>query len=333
MRETNEAPSDQPLDPMPEPAIEVVDREGEKQKDTPDQAYRAERQAVTAQRTTEGGEQASQVAQELARLDAAGSDLDRVVEQSVGQKPVEGTGQPHVDPRPQFFSHDGEGSIGKAMPIAPHGLQAGTDSGQSSDLLWSNQDERQSGSREHPWTSPAPMVPSQSDLPGEYSAQAMVAGSAASPQPRPLEGHPVSSAGAASSVWPAHELEPFMPTMSRSVVFEIAEPDLGRINIRVAMTNELVHAHLLSDRSDVGQFLLNGQDRLQSALQSNGLEMGQFRVDIDRQGAGRSFQQGSSQEQHRMWQQASDGGPRDAGYSERHHETHLSYAGRLNLVA
>jgi flagellar hook-length control protein FliK len=124
-----------------------------------------------------------------------------------------------------------------------------------------------------------------------------------------------------------------MPTMSRSVVFEIAEPDLGRINIRVAMANELVHAYLSSDRSEIGQFLINGQDRLQAALQSNGLEMGQFRVDIDRQSAGRTFQQGSSQDQSRTWQQAPNGSSREAGFFERQHETSLSYAGRLNLVA
>jgi flagellar hook-length control protein FliK len=121
--------------------------------------------------------------------------------------------------------------------------------------------------------------------------------------------------------------------MNRSVVFEIADPDLGRINIRVAMTNELVHAYLSSDRSEVGQFLINGQDRLQSALQSNGLEMGQFRVDIDRQSAGRSFQQGPPQDQSRMWQQASNGASRETGFFERHEAAGLLYAGRLNVVA
>jgi hypothetical protein len=99
------------------------------------------------------------------------------------------------------------------------------------------------------------------------------------------------------------------------------------------MTNELVHAHLSSDRSEIGQFLINGQDRLQSALQSNGLELGQFRVDIDRQSAGRSFQQGPPQDQSRMWQPAPNGAPRDTGFFERQDETRLSYAGRLNLVA
>jgi hypothetical protein len=79
--------------------------------------------------------------------------------------------------------------------------------------------------------------------------------------------------------------------------------------------------------------LFSGQDRLQSALQSNGLELGQFRVDIDRQSAGRSFQQGPSQDQSRMWQQASNGAQHNADFFERNEETRLSYAGRLNVVA
>jgi flagellar hook-length control protein FliK len=68
-------------------------------------------------------------------------------------------------------------------------------------------------------------------------------------------------------------------------VFEVAQADLGRINIRVAMANEIVHTYLSSDSAEVGQFLINGQERLQTALQANGLEMGQFRVHIDRQSA------------------------------------------------
>jgi flagellar hook-length control protein FliK len=69
-------------------------------------------------------------------------------------------------------------------------------------------------------------------------------------------------------------------------VFEVAQTDLGRVNVRVAMAHDTVHAYLSTDRPDVGNALMNGQDRLQSALQASGLEMGQFRVHIDRQSAG-----------------------------------------------
>jgi hypothetical protein len=335
LRETSEVPSGQPLAPMPEGAGKTLDADAREQKGTPPQGQHPEEQAASVPRTTEGGKQPSPVSQELSRLDAAGPQLTRLVEQPVQQKQADATAHPHHDLHSPLPSTDAgrEERAGKLMAIESHGLQAGSDSGQSSDLRWFNQDERQAGSRETPWTSHAPMVSSQSDLPGDHSDQAVAATNVASAQSRPVDSRPASPAGVAPSVSAAHEIEPFMPAMSRSVVFEIAEPDLGRINIRVAMTNELVHAHLSSDRSDVGQLLFNGQDRLQSALQSNGLDLGQFRVDIDRQSAGRSFQQGPPQDQSRMWQQASNGDPREAGFFERHAETSLSYAGRLNLVA
>jgi flagellar hook-length control protein FliK len=123
-----------------------------------------------------------------------------------------------------------------------------------------------------------------------------------------------------------------MRFMTRSVVLDVAQPDLGHVNIRVAMTNDMVHTHLSADRLEVGQVFVNGQDRLQAALQANGLDMGQFRVDIDRQSAGRSFQQDSSQEQghtgnHRShdmkWGQSSD----------RQDDPRTSRHGLLNVVA
>jgi hypothetical protein len=120
--------------------------------------------------------------------------------------------------------------------------------------------------------------------------------------------------------------------MTRSVVFDVAQPDLGHVNIRVAMTNDMVHTHLSADRLEVGQFLVNGQDRLQAAFQANGLDMGQFRVDIDRQSAGRSFQQDSSQEHGHTWNQRSD--EMKWGQSpDRQDEPRTSLHGLLNVVA
>ncbi|TKB91560.1 MAG: hypothetical protein E8D40_08675 [Nitrospira sp.] len=120
--------------------------------------------------------------------------------------------------------------------------------------------------------------------------------------------------------------------MTRSVVFDVAQPDLGHVNIRVAMTNDMVHTHLSADRLEVGQFLVNGQDRLQAAFQANGLDMGQFRVDIDRQSAGRSFQQDSSQEQGHTWNQRPD--EMKWGQSpDRQDAPHRSLHGLLNIVA
>ena len=45
------------------------------------------------------------------------------------------------------------------------------------------------------------------------------------------------------------------PVLSRSVAFEVSRPDLGHVNVRVAIRNDLVHAHLSSDRLDVAQYL------------------------------------------------------------------------------
>ncbi len=120
--------------------------------------------------------------------------------------------------------------------------------------------------------------------------------------------------------------------MGRSVVFNVAQPDLGQVNIRVAITNDVVHTHLSADRPEVGQFLINGQDRLQAALQANGLDMGQFRVDIDRQSAGRSFHHGPSQEQGQTWDQGSQG-MKWGQSQERQDETRIPLHGLLNLVA
>jgi hypothetical protein len=335
IQETNDAPTDPLLDPVAEPAVKAVDHEAGKQRGTPTQEPHHEEQAASVQPTAEGAKQASLVSQELFRLNAVGHQLTRLVEQPAPQKQADAAAQPHRAPHSPLPSSDtgGEERAGKSIVIEPHGLRAVSDSGQPSDLLWSDQNERQSASGETPWASPAPMASSQPDPSGDESAHAMTVGNAASSQSRPVDSRPASPAGSASSVSPAHDLEPFIPMMNRSVVFEIAEPDLGRINIRVAMTNELVHAYLSSDRSEIGQFLINGQDRLQSALQSNGLEMGQFRVDIDRQSAGRSFQQGPPQDQSRLWHQASNGASRETGFYERHEAAGLIYAGRLNVVA
>lgn len=90
--------------------------------------------------------------------------------------------------------------------------------------------------------------------------------------------------------------------LPRAVAFEVSGPELGHVNVRVAVRNELVHAHMVSDRPEVAAYLATGHDRLQSALQASGLEMGHFRVDVDHHGANRSFHQHASPEQRGAWQ-------------------------------
>lgn len=135
------------------------------------------------------------------------------------------------------------------------------------------------------------------------------------------------------SLSPPHLADQPMPAAMRTVVLSVAQPDLGQVHMRVALTNDIVHTHLSTDRADVGQFLLSGQDRLQISLQQSGFDMGQFRVDIDRQGAGRSFQQGSSQEQQGR------AGNQDLPWTEgestisSYDEAHRPMLRRLNVVA
>jgi flagellar hook-length control protein FliK len=105
---------------------------------------------------------------------------------------------------------------------------------------------------------------------------------------------------------PAVSAPPVQPTdwmpgtsanQTKSMVLELSQADLGRVNIRVAVNQDTVHAHFSSERNEMGQYLVNGQDKLQSALNASGLDLGRFQVDIDRQSTGRSFQQSTSQEQ------------------------------------
>ena len=169
---------------------------------------------------------------------------------------------------------------------------------------------------------------------GGSATESMMAGAhgrvISSPPPPPSTPPTVSPA---PSSMPAQDAtESSVRFMTRSVVFDVAQPDLGHVNIRVAMTNDTVHTHLSADRLEVGQFLVNGQDRLQAAFQANGLDMGQFRVDIDRQSAGRSFQQDSSQEQGHSGNQRSH--DMKWGQSpDRQDAPRASLHGLLNVVA
>lgn len=159
-------------------------------------------------------------------------------------------------------------------------------------------------------------------------AQGGVGSSSSAPptQTVPLVGHGQS---AMPGYDPTDKVE---QAMTRSVVLNLARPDLGHVNIRVAMTNDVVHTHLSADRPEVGQFLISGQDRLQAAFQANGLDMGQFRVDIDRQSAGRSFHHGPSQEQGQTWDQGSQG--MNWGHSaDQQDEQRASLHNLLNVVA
>lgn len=215
----------------------------------------------------------------------------------------------------------------------PWGFQQGqhlsVDGAERFSELWGDQQGRQHDPNE--MKLPQAMV-SDRQVSGGPATESLVAGaqgrvvSSPPPPPAPAVVSPPPS-------MPTHDTaESSVRFMTRSVVFDVAQPDLGHVNIRVAMTNDVVHTHLSADRLEVGQFLVNGQDRLQAAFQANGLDMGQFRVDIDRQSAGRSFQQDSSQEQGHSWNQGSQGMKWEHS-PDRQDEPRTSLHGLLNVVA
>ncbi|MBX3303946.1 MAG: flagellar hook-length control protein FliK [Nitrospira sp.] len=207
-----------------------------------------------------------------------------------------------------------------------HGRQPGNNgSGQLSEL-WSRHNGRQMETAEPKISQPFVVdhtVAHGSVAPGVSSQPISVPGT---PPPAPIVTQVQSGLPAEEMAQPA-----VVPGM-RSVVVNVVQPDLGHVNIRVAMTNDVVHTHFSSDRLEVGQFLINGQDRLQAALQASGLDLGQFRVDIDRQSGGRSFQQGSSQEQGQLWSQGSHGMGQEP-HSEQPGQTRGTLHGLLNVVA
>ena len=119
---------------------------------------------------------------------------------------------------------------------------------------------------------------------------------------------------------------------TKSMVLELSQTDLGRVNIRVAVNQDTVHTHFSSERNELGQYLVNGQDRLQSALNASGLDLGRFQVDIERQSAGRSFQEPTSQGQSHGHTPQGDSQNSGQGREEVRRDT-TPRRGMLNLVA
>ena len=218
----------------------------------------------------------------------------------------------------------------KLLPAVLHDQPVVADGARQSEMDWFEQGGRQKGGGEPPFSHR--MAASDAPATSAHAAygETVIAGAAAHSSSRPIESSVAPVPAPPPSPLDAGEMH--LHAAARSVVFEVAQPDLGHVNVRVTMANEMVHAYLSSDRADVGQFLINGQDRLQTALQANGLEMGQFRVDIDRQQTGRSFQQGQSHEQGRAWNQS--GSHHDGEHHAEPYDNRQSWSqGMLNLVA
>jgi hypothetical protein len=222
-------------------------------------------------------------------------------------------------------------AIGTGMDQSfAQGRQFGSEGSEQFAELWSGPNGRQMDTGEPKISQP---FVADSTLVNGSVADSSVSGS--SRHAMPLSGAPTATSFV-SQVPPGSRVEDTTqlvgtPAM-RSVVVNVTQPDLGHVNIRIAMTNDVVHTHFSSDRLEVGQFIVNGQDRLQAALQSSGLDMGQFRVDIDRQSGGRSFQQGAFQDHDQPWNQGSYGMGQES-HPDQQDPTRGTLQGLLNLVA
>ncbi len=95
---------------------------------------------------------------------------------------------------------------------------------------------------------------------------------------------------------------PAAPTPT-AVRLEVNRPGLGQVEIRVALNDQRVNASIMAEQADVGDFLKRHQGQLEARLQASGLELGEFRVDVDAQGAGSDGAAGTfGQERHAFGQ-------------------------------
>jgi hypothetical protein len=228
-----------------------------------------------------------------------------------------------------------EDAAARHLSVTSTAWEEFTNQNQERGMEWSGRDQRERPSGDQVMTqaamteAAAPAVPSNATL--LVNGLDQRAFSSAPSAKLPADVHP-----AASVQTPPVQPTDWMPGNSagqtKSMVLELSQADLGRVNIRVAVNQDIVHTHFSSDRSDMGQYLQSGQERLQSALQTSGLDLGRFQVDIDRQSAGRSFQQPASQGQSNG--HSSQGESRNSG-QEREEFTRETTPrrGMLNLVA
>jgi hypothetical protein len=72
----------------------------------------------------------------------------------------------------------------------------------------------------------------------------------------------------------------------RAMRLELQSPDGPPVRLHVSLVEQTVYARVVTDQTEVQDFLLKNQSRLESQLNNHGLEMGQFSVLADGQGQG-----------------------------------------------
>jgi hypothetical protein len=127
------------------------------------------------------------------------------------------------------------------------------------------------------------------------NSQVIAGSGTALPTAEPPRSAPVVPAPPPAQPVPVHvdDATP-RPPFVQSVSLELPQADLGQLRVRVMLSDQVVHAHLVTDRGDLGQMLVTRQEQLSTQLSTAGLEMGQLRVQVDRQGGYDATQQGLS---------------------------------------
>ena len=102
-------------------------------------------------------------------------------------------------------------------------------------------------------------------------------------------------AGVAATPLPA---EPEMnPTGATAVHFDIEPPELGRVRLRVALSDRTVYANVTTEQPGVRDLLMKQASSLETSLNSSGFSMGGFQVDLGQNGQQAGQQQFNSQVQ------------------------------------
>lgn len=105
-------------------------------------------------------------------------------------------------------------------------------------------------------------------------AQAQVSGAKPVPAPQP---------SSQVAVFPS---EPTMPRIISSIQVEVHPPDLGQVQVRVALADQTVHANVTTQQTEVREFLVANQAKLEAGFHAAGLDLGEFKVTVDQQGRG-----------------------------------------------
>ncbi|MBI3603537.1 MAG: flagellar hook-length control protein FliK [Nitrospirae bacterium] len=107
-----------------------------------------------------------------------------------------------------------------------------------------------------------------------FAGMAQAEGLGAKPAPAPQAPSPVLSIPS----------EPAVSPLRPSIQVDMNPADLGRVQVRVVLSDQTVHANVTTERAGVGEFLAANQGRLEAGFNASGLQMGEFKVTVDSQG-------------------------------------------------